>query len=193
VSQQSLGEVCAERQPTPYQRGVVLFHTTLLLFCFIQLCLLDRPTEFDFVFLFHFVLKMSHQNVMEEVDFEPRFIFPFSCLIVGPSGCGKTYFVKNVLESCEHAMNIVPENIVWIYTSFQPMYSELQRLNKKIKFVEGLPDSFGDENLFPPDQKHLIILDNVIFQASDHPDVLKIFTQYHHQRHDVDSKCVASG
>ena len=119
---------------------------------------------------------------MEEVDFDPRWKTPFSCLIVGPSGSGKTYFVKSVLENCEHVMNTVPENIVWIYTSFQPMYSELQKMNKKIKFVEGLPDSFEDAKLFPPHQSHLVILDDVIFQASDHPEVVKIFTQYRHHK-----------
>ena len=51
-------------------------------------------------------------------------------------------------------------------------------MNKKIKFVEELP--FEDENLFPPDPYHLII-PNDIFQASDHPDVGKIFIQYRYQ------------
>ncbi len=125
---------------------------------------------------------MSQFNDVEEIDFDPRFSMPFSCMIVGPSGCGKTYFVKSVLENCEHVMNATPENIVWIYTSFQPMYTELQKMNKRVKFVKGLPDSFEDENLFPPDQSHLIILDDVIFQASDHPEVVKVFTQYRHHR-----------
>jgi len=60
-----------------------------------------------------------------------------------------------------------------------------------------LPDSFDDEKLFPPDQKHLIILDDIIFQASDHPDVVKnlysVSASQKHERHDVDSKCVSSG
>nr|DAC81316.1 TPA_asm: FtsK [Larimichthys croaker adintovirus] len=125
---------------------------------------------------------MSHLTNVEQVHFDPRLAAPFSCMIVGPSGCGKTYFVKSVIENCEHVINGVPDNIVWIYTSFQPMYAELQKMNKKIKFVEGLPDSFDDTELFPPDQNHLIILDDVIFQASDHPEVVKIFTQYRHHR-----------
>lgn len=119
---------------------------------------------------------MSHLAMMEEVEFDPRLKVPFSCLMVGPSGCGKTYFVKSVLENCEHVMNTVPENIVWIYTSFQPMYGELQKMNKKIKFIEGLPDSFEDF------EDTLIILDDVIFQASDHSEVVKIFTQYRHHK-----------
>ena len=113
---------------------------------------------------------------MEEVEFDPRLKLPFSCLIVGPSGCGKTFFVKSVLENCEHVMNTVPENIVWIYTSFQPMYADLQKMNKRIKFIKGLPDSFEDF------EDTLIVLDDLIFQASDHPEVVKIFTQYRHHK-----------
>ncbi len=69
---------------------------------------------------------------MEEIDFYPRFCVPFSCLIVGPSGCGKSYFVRSVLENCEHVMNAEPENTVQIYTFFHPMYTELQKMNKCI-------------------------------------------------------------
>lgn len=117
-----------------------------------------------------------------ETDFNPRLLPPFSCLLVGPSGCGKTYFVKSVLEHCEHVLDSTPENIVWIYSSFQPMYQELMKMNKNIKFVKGLPDSFEDDSLFPPEQTHLVILDDVIFQASNHPEVVKIFTQYRHHK-----------
>ena len=113
---------------------------------------------------------------MEEIEYDPRLKVSLSCLIVGPSGSGKTHFVKFVLENCEHVMNTVPENIVWIYTSFQPLYAELQKTSKKIKFVRGLPDSFEDF------EDTLIVLDDVIFQASDHPEVVKIFTQYRHHK-----------
>lgn len=117
-----------------------------------------------------------------QADFDPRLQVPFSCLIVGPSGCGKTYFVKCVLDQRHRVLKSVPDNIVWIYTSYQPMYDEMLRVNKNIKFIEGLPDSFEDETLFPPQQSHLVILDDVLFQASDHPDTVKIFTQYRHHK-----------
>ena len=108
------------------------------------------------------------------IDFDPRLRVPFSCQIVGPSGCGKTFFVKSVLENCQDVLSQVPENIVWIYTSFQPMYDELQKMNKKIKFVEGLPDSF--------------------FRASrSSQDFYTIQTPQEHERHDVDTKCFSSG
>lgn len=79
-------------------------------------------------------------------------------------------------------MDSVPQNIVWIYSCFQPLYSELQKMNKGIRFVEGLPESFEDENLFPCNKTSLIILDDVLFQASEHADVVKLFTQYRHHK-----------
>lgn len=126
---------------------------------------------------------MSHSgDVQEPFFFDPRFKTPFSCMIVGPSGCGKTYFVKKMLLDCSHVMDAQPGAIVWIYNSFQPMYAELQKMNKNIKFIKGLPDSFEDEELFPVNQNLLIILDDVIFQASEHPEVVKLFTEFRHHR-----------
>lgn len=57
------------------------------------------------------------------------------------------------------------------------MFDDLLKVNKRIHFLEELSDSFEVETLFLPEQFHLIILD-VIFQASNHPKVVKIFTQY---------------
>lgn len=116
------------------------------------------------------------------IEFDPRLHVPFSCMVVGPSGSGKTFFVKSVLENFVHVLNKLIDNIVWVYTSFQPLYSELQEKNKSIKFIEGLPESFEDESLFPSHQSHLIVLDDVIFQAANHPEVVKIFTQYRHHK-----------
>jgi len=129
---------------------------------------------------------MSSFTDVKEIDFDPRLKTPFSCLIVGPSGCGKSFFVKSVLHNCNHVMDVVPENIVWIYTSFQPLYAELQKMNKKIKFVEGLPHSFQDENLFPPDQNHLVI------PSRSGENLHAVQTSQKYERYDVDSKCISS-
>lgn len=106
---------------------------------------------------------------------------PFSALIAGPSGSGKTYFVKTVLSNMNHVMDIVPDNIVWIYSSYQSLYDELQK-QIKITFIDGIPESFCDEDLFPSGKSHLIILDDVMSDAADHPEVVKIFTEYRHHR-----------
>ena len=106
----------------------------------------------------------------------------YKCLFVSHSECGKTYFVKHVLENCEHVLNEELDNIVWIDTSEQPLYTELGKKNEKNNFVKKLPKSFEDKNLFPWDQHHLIILDDFIFQVSNPPEVVRILTQYRNHR-----------
>lgn len=73
--------------------------------------------------------------------------------------------MKNVLESCEHVMDIPPDISALVYTLFPPMYTELQKKNKKRTFIE-------DECLFPlikpPD-----LLDDVTFPASYHLEVAR--------------------
>lgn len=73
-----------------------------------------------------------------ETSINTKLVLPFLCLVVGSSGCGKMYFVKNVLEQCVNVLDAVPDNIVWIYTSFQPMHQDLSRAVKKINFVTCL-------------------------------------------------------
>lgn len=76
----------------------------------------------------------------EVTDF--RLKLPFWCLIKGPTSCEKTYFVRNVLENCKYGLNLIPEPL---YGFILHLYSELQKKNKKIKFVHGLPYSFEDK------------------------------------------------
>ncbi|XP_061127105.1 uncharacterized protein LOC133147006 [Syngnathus typhle] len=45
---------------------------------------------------------------------------------------------------------------------------------KKLSAEDGLPESFDDEKLFPPQQHHLLVLDDIIFQASDNQEVNNI-------------------
>lgn len=70
---------------------------------------------------------MSLSRETQEIEFDQRFKTPFSCRVVGPSGCDKSFLVKSV----NHVMDVVPEIIVWIYTSFQSMYAQLQKIYKK--------------------------------------------------------------
>lgn len=59
-------------------------------------------------------------------------------------------------------MDVEPDNMVWIYTCFQPLYCDLQKLCKKSQVKSA---SFN-EKLFPRGQKHLVILDDVIYEAN---------------------------
>lgn len=55
------------------------------------------------------------------------------------------------LDNCDHVLSQRLVNIIWIYSSDQPLYDELQR-KMKITFVKSIPDSLTEV--------HLIILDS---------------------------------
>lgn len=63
----------------------------------------------------------------------------------------KNLFCKKMCWKTVNVMNLIPENIVWVDTLLQPLYDELQKKKKKIKFIHGLPDSFEVNTLFPPE------------------------------------------
>ena len=118
---------------------------------------------------------------MEEVYFDPRLKLPFTALLVGSSGSGKSFFVKLLLQNIEHTLSRAPDRIIWCYSSYQPMYDELAR-NVQIKFIEGLPDSLTDENIFPSNQHNLLVVDDCMDIGSNHDELMKAFTMYRHHR-----------
>lgn len=113
--------------------------------------------------------------------FDPRLQLPFSALIAGPSNSGKTCFVKSILENSEHVLSQKPDNVVWCYSCYQPLYDELLK-TIKIKFVEGIPDTLYDDELLPPHKNNLLVLDDMLFAGSEHPEIARAFTQYTHHR-----------
>lgn len=111
-----------------------------------------------------------------------QFVHPFSCIISGPSNSGKSFFIKQMLEHGTSVMSQMPQNIVWFYSCWQPLYKELLNKFPYIKFMEGLPSSFEDDDLFPPNQTNLAVVDDLMASAGDSDQIEKAFTQYVHHR-----------
>ncbi|KAM4045564.1 uncharacterized protein ACNLHF_009425 [Anomaloglossus baeobatrachus] len=59
---------------------------------------------------------------------------------------------------------------------------ETRPLRKTQRFVEGLPHTFVDDELFPPEKVNLTIVDDLMESASDNSEVEKAFTKYVHHR-----------
>lgn len=123
---------------------------------------------------------------MEEVNFDPRLRMPFSCLVAGPSGSGKTYFIYQILRNIEHTLSKVPSKIIFSYSSYQKNYDTIKKdlaaRHIDIKFIEGLPDSFTDEGLFPPNQHNLLVVDDSMLMGSNSEELAKTFIEYRHHR-----------
>ncbi|KAM7406688.1 hypothetical protein PAMP_001045 [Pampus punctatissimus] len=113
--------------------------------------------------------------------FDHRLQHPFSLIVSGPSNSGKTYFVKMLIENVEKCISQKIDNIVYIYSCWQPLYDELLKL-RDVKFVEGLPLSLCDDSLLPIHKNNLLIIDDLMNDASNNVEVQNVFTKYVHHR-----------
>ncbi len=125
--------------------------------------------------------SMLARGVRDASEFDFRLHHPFSCVISGLSNSGKTYFVKRLMENGLNMILKKIENIVYIYNCWQPLYDELLKLYD-IKFVEGIPTSLNDDHLLPTNKANLLILDDMMSEASGNTQVQKVFTQFVHHR-----------
>ena len=119
----------------------------------------------------------------------PDFAFqhPYSMMVVGPSQCGKTHFVHQLLtHKCMAFPNKKPWRVCWYYNQWQPKYAEIQGdLGNKIRFFQGLPEVEEDLRSIPTSKHTIIVLDDLMAQATDSPLVSKLFTQGRHRNASV--------
>ena len=106
--------------------------------------------------------------------FDARLQHPFSMIVSGPSNSGKTYFVKTLIENVEKVISQKIENIVYIYSCWQPLYDDLLK-SRNIKFVEGIPTSLCDDDLLPVNKNNLLIIDDLMNDASNNVEVQNVF------------------
>ena len=98
----------------------------------------------------------------------------FSLLVVGPTQSGRTYFVQQILEN----KRIVYEEqksvrLFWYYNQWQECYEKLKKsLGKSILFERGVPELSEDLCEINARYNNIIILDDLMAEATDSPVVL---------------------
>ena len=108
-----------------------------------------------------------------------EFIHPFSMLISGGRKAGKTEFTKSILRYSNKMVNEPIKRIVWCYSKHQPdLLKELNEINKDIEYVEGIPSDINNE--FDRNTTNLIILDDLMDEASKDERIAQLFTRGRH-------------
>ena len=133
--------------------------------------------------------KTAARTTSLATKFCPEFNFrhKFSLLVVGPTQSGKTYFVQQILKP----NRIVYEEkksirIFWYYNQWQECYEELKTsLGKSIRFERGVPELSEDLCEINPRYNNIIILDDLMAEATDSPVVSRLFTQGRHRNASV--------
>jgi len=103
-----------------------------------------------------------------QVNFDPRFIHPFTCMIVGPTKSGKTRFLIKLLE-CNNIIDLPPERIIWCFGIYQNIFQTV----KGVEFVEGIPDMSMLDG-----RRTLLVIDDLMSETDSR--VTKIFTKASH-------------
>ena len=94
-----------------------------------------------------------------------------SMVVSGPTRSGKSTFVHALLND-KSMFSIPPERVYWFYgQATDDLKAKDYILN------EGLPDSFAD---IP--QNSVIVLDDLMHEAKDHPGVTNLFTKLVHHK-----------
>ncbi len=121
---------------------------------------------------------MAWWEVSSLTPFEPR----SSICVVGPTGVGKTRWVVRLLKSLDgmYARD-PPKKILYCYGSFQPLFDDLERDIPRFTLHQGLPNG-AEIDEFADGEHGLVVLDDLMQQVVENPDVELLFTRGCHHR-----------
>ena len=100
------------------------------------------------------------------------FTHPFNCVIAAPTMGGKTFLIKEILKFKDVMISPSPTKIVYCYKAWQPTYDEIRSNNTSILFHKGIYDM----NKFKPSEINLIVLDDLMQECINDPEILSLFT-----------------
>lgn len=107
------------------------------------------------------------------MDFDTRFLHPFSMIVAGASGTGKTRYVKDLLSRVHPAFR----SVTWCYSEWQPEYAD--GFPPYVDFVRGLPADLLDTVLEKPAPR-CVVFDDLMTQCATSSVVSELFVQKRH-------------
>ena len=117
---------------------------------------------------------------------ELKFKHPFSMLLSGARRTGKTHFAKTLLTRRDEYITPSVEWIFWFSpasSAQSEVFTELRQRVPNITFVTGLPseDIVEYAQQMRPGLRILIIIDDLMEEASKRSDVKHLFTRGRHE------------
>ena len=108
-----------------------------------------------------------------------RLQHPFSMLVAGGRDAGKTTFTKHLIKERDWLIHSTPQRIIWCYAKHQPnLLQELTEIVQAIEYVQGIPSEI--DSLFDRNFNNLIILDDMMDEATQDKRISQLFTRGQH-------------
>ena len=111
-----------------------------------------------------------------------RFSHPARIVVCGPSNSGKTTLVMAILHNWQTFFHHPVTKVVWYYGVYQPGYDKLAK--KGVLLREGVPEDIQKDfpTAAPSNETYIIVLDDLMKEATKDGQVLDIFTKHSHHR-----------
>ena len=105
-----------------------------------------------------------------------QFIHPFTAIVAGPTGSGKTEFIIKFIANKNKLIQPNQNRIFYCYSLWQDRFNNLRKIDANIKFVNGLIDIENLDKAY----KNLVILDDLMKEATEDIKILDLFTNGSH-------------
>ena len=101
--------------------------------------------------------------------------------------CWHDRFGQDVLgqessRTCGRNHQAPPQRIVWSYSQWQPIYTELQKIIPWIEFVHEIPTDLEEDWFFNSDINNLLIIDDQMQESSNNNQIMNLFTRGSHHK-----------
>jgi len=105
---------------------------------------------------------------------------PLSLVIAGPSFSGKSTFVANLIREKAKMFDPEPEEVIFVYAAWQPLYDELEQTVPNIRFINAIPSKQEIQEM-TSDRKHRVfVFDDLMTQLGASANITEYFTIFVH-------------
>ena len=107
-----------------------------------------------------------------------KFKHPTTVAVTGPSQVGKSFFCIKLLNELNDLMTPCPTQIIWAYgVRDDEQMDTILQVSPTVEFTEELPEKRSFCN---PNQKTLLILDDLMDEVGRDKEIAKLFTMNSH-------------
>ena len=110
------------------------------------------------------------------------FIGSVSLIVAGASFSGKTTFVADLIKNRARMFRPEPVEILFAYTTWQPLYEDLEKTVPNITFINRIPSKEEVLKLTEDGQHRLLLLDDKMTEMNSCPNLTEYFTVFTHHR-----------
>lgn len=107
---------------------------------------------------------------------------PTTCMVSGATMSGKTHFIYRILLNANGMFEIPPQNIIYCYSQYQPLYEEMERNITSLVLYQGLPSKEQLEEWTEGIKHTLVILDDLMTQVANSEETVAVFSITAHHK-----------